>query len=69
MLFIKNDPYLEGSVIFVFISVMMIALVMLIKDMDNPFEFQQGANADVDIDSLLNLGKYFDERDEKLKET
>jgi hypothetical protein len=45
---------------------MLIALVMLIKDMDNPFEFQQGTSADVDIDTLLNLGTYFEEREAKL---
>jgi len=66
MLFIKNEPYLEGSVIFVFLSLMLIALVFLIKDMDNPFEFQQGTSADVDIDTLLNLGTYFEEREAKL---
>jgi hypothetical protein len=66
MLFVKNDPYLEGSVIFVFLSLMLIALVFLIKDMDNPFEFHQGTSADVDIDTLLNLGTYFEEREAKL---
>jgi hypothetical protein len=67
MLFIKNDPYLEGSVIFVFLSLMLVALVFLIKDMDNPFEFQPGTSADVDIDTLLNLGTYFEEREANLQ--
>jgi hypothetical protein len=67
MLFIKNDPYLEGSVVFVFLSLMLIALVLLIKDMDNPFEFREGTNADVDIQTLLNLGEYFEEREAKLE--
>jgi hypothetical protein len=67
MLFIENDAYLQGSVIFVFLSLMLIALIFLIKDMDNPFEFQQGTSADVDIDSLLNLGSYFEEREAKLE--
>lgn len=66
MLFVENDRYLEGSLIFVFLSLMLIALVMLIKDMDNPFEFQQGTSADVDINSLLNLGSYFEEREANL---
>jgi hypothetical protein len=67
MLFIENDAYLQGSVIFVFLSLMLIALIFLIKDMDNPFEFQQGTSADVDIDPLLNLGSYFEEREAKLE--
>jgi hypothetical protein len=67
MLFIENDAYLQGSVIFVFLSLMLIALIFLIKDMDNPFEFQQGTSADVDIDTLLNLGSYFEEREAKLE--
>jgi hypothetical protein len=66
MLFVENTRFLEGSLIFVFLSLMLIALVMLIKDMDNPFEFQQGTSADVDIDTLLNLGTYFEEREAKL---
>lgn len=66
MLFIKNDPYLEGSVIFVFLSLMLIALVLLIKDMDNPFEFHQGTSADVDVETLLKLGTYFEEREANL---
>jgi len=66
MLFVETPRYLEGSIIFVFLSLMLIALVMLIKDMDNPFEFQQGTSADVDIDTLLNLGSYFDEREANL---
>lgn len=66
MLFIQNDPFIQSSVIFVFLSLMLIALMMLIKDMDNPFEFQQGTSADVDIETLLSLGKYFEEREENL---
>jgi hypothetical protein len=66
MLFVENEHFLEGALIFVFLSLMLIALVMLIKDMDNPFEFQQGTSADVDIDSLINLGAYFEEREANL---
>lgn len=67
MLFIENEPYIEGSVIFVFLSLMLISLVMLIKDMDNPFEFHQGTSADVDIETMLNLAQYFEEREANLK--
>ncbi|MGZ8880073.1 MAG: hypothetical protein ACXW1N_07080 [Halobacteriota archaeon] len=69
MLFVQNDLYLEGSIVFVFLSLILIALVMLIKDMDNPFEFYEGMSADVDVDTLLNLEQYFEEREARLKKT
>lgn len=55
MLFIENGPYLEGPIIFVFLSLMLIALFLLIKDMDDPFAFRPGTNADVNIDTLINV--------------
>ncbi len=67
MLFIENDHYIEGSVVFVFLSLMLIALVLLIKDMDNPFEFNLDTSADVDINTLLTLGSYFEEREANLE--
>ena len=70
MLFLDSGQrYLEGSVIFMFLSLILIALLMLIKDMDNPFQFQKGTSADVDINTLLNLGQYFEEREARLKKT
>jgi len=68
LIFAKIDPYIEGTVIFAVISIMLIALLFLIKDMDNPFEFGAGTNADVDIQTLLDLEKYFDERDNDFPE-
>jgi hypothetical protein len=48
---------LFGSVSFVLIS-----LLMLIKDMDNPFEFGKKTSADVDLTILFDLEKEFENR-------
>jgi hypothetical protein len=64
LLFVKVDPAIDGIVIFAVISIMLIALIFLIKDMDNPFEFGEGTHADVDIQLLVNLETYFDEREQ-----
>ena len=63
MLFIKMDPLFEGTIIFAVISVMLIGLLLLIRDMDNPFEFGPGTYADVDLETLVYLETYFDEQD------
>ncbi len=62
LLFVKIDPTLDGIVIFAVISIMLIGLIFLIKDMDNPFEFGEQTHADVDIQLLVDLEPYFDER-------
>ena len=63
LLFIKMDTLLESTIIFAVISVMLIGLLLLIHDMDNPFEFGPGAYADVDLETLVFLETYFDEQD------
>ena len=70
LLFIKIDPYLEGVIIFAVIVTMLIGLLFLIRDMDNPFEFGAHTYADVDMETLVYLESYFDSQDaemEKLK--
>jgi hypothetical protein len=62
LLFMKIDPAIDGIVIFAVISIMLVALIFLIKDMDNPFEFGEQTHADVDIQLLVDLEKYFGER-------
>jgi len=59
LLFVKIDPTIDGVVMFAVISIMLIALIFLIKDMDNPFEFGQNTYADVDIQLLVDLETYF----------
>ena len=70
LLFVKIDPYFEGTIIFGVISSMLLGLLLLIRDMDNPFETGSHTYADVDLETLIYLETYFDERDaemEKLK--
>jgi len=63
MLFLKMDGIFESTIIFVVICTMLIGLLLLIHDMDNPFEFGPDAFADVDLDTLVYLESYFDEQD------
>jgi hypothetical protein len=63
MIFIKMDPYIEGIIIFAVIVTMLIGLLLLIRDMDNPFEFGSHTYADVDIETLVYLDSYFDSQD------
>jgi len=63
MLFVKIDPLAESIVIFAVICSMLIGLVLLIRDMDNPFEIGDHTFADVDLETLNYLETYFDEQD------
>jgi hypothetical protein len=63
MLVVKMDPLLEGTIIFAVICSMLVGLVLLIRDMDNPFEIGDHTYADVDLETLDYLGTYFDEQD------
>lgn len=63
MLFVKIDPLLEGTIIFAVTCSMLIGLVLLIHDMDNPFEIGAHTYADVDLETLNYLETYFDEQD------
>lgn len=60
LLFIKLDPYYEGVVIFTVLCMLLTALLMLIKDMDNPFEVGKNSYADVDLFLLWDLEKKLD---------
>ena len=63
MLFVKIDPLAESTIIFAVICSMLIGLVLLIRDMDNPFEIGDHTFADVDLETLNYLETYFDEQD------
>lgn len=63
LLFIKMDPFLEGVIIFGVVCSMLIGLLLLIRDMDNPFEIGSHTYADVDLETLNYLTTYFDEQD------
>lgn len=66
LLFVKIDPLLEGTIIFGVISSMLIGLLLLIRDMDNPFEIGTHTYADVDLETLVYLETYFDEQDAEM---
>jgi len=55
LLFAKLDPYYQGLIIIGSISFVLVSLILLIKDMDNPFEVGNYSIADVDISILFNL--------------
>ena len=61
LFFVKLDPYYEGLILFTVLSMLMIALLLLIKDMDNPFEVGQKTFADIDLFLLWDLEKKLDE--------
>lgn len=67
LLFINMDPYLEGVIIFAVICSMLIGLLLLIRDMDNPFEIGSNTYADVDLETLSYLTTYFDEQDAEME--
>ncbi|MFA4824092.1 MAG: hypothetical protein WC593_02935 [Methanoregula sp.] len=67
LLFVKIDPLLEGTIIFGVISSMLIGLLLLIRDMDNPFEIGTHTYADVDLETLAYLDTYFDEQDAEME--
>ena len=67
LLFVKIDPLLEGTIIFGVISCMLIGLLLLIRDMDNPFEIGTHTYADVDLETLVYLDTYFDEQDREME--
>lgn len=67
LLFVKIDPYYEGTIIFAVISSMLLGLLLLIRDMDNPFEIGSHTYADVDLETLDYLETYFDEQDAVMK--
>jgi hypothetical protein len=56
LLLLKIDPYYEGLLLIGVISLILISVVLLIRDMDNPFE----GYATVDLRQLYKLDKYLD---------
>jgi hypothetical protein len=55
LLFIQIEPYYGGLAIIGATSVLLIGILMLIKDMDNPFEVNKNTYADVDLSLLWSL--------------
>jgi hypothetical protein len=57
LLFVNLDHFYEGLVLFFVISMLLVALLLLIKDMDNPFEVGKKTYADIDLFLLWDLEK------------
>jgi hypothetical protein len=57
LLFVKIDLWYEGVVLFTVITALLISLILLIKDMDDPFEVGKKSYADVDLSILFDLEK------------
>ena len=58
LLFSIVDPYLIGMSIIFTVSFLIFGILMLIKDMDNPFETGGRGSADVDLSHIYKLDKY-----------
>ncbi len=55
--------YWEGLLLFGSVSFLLVSVLMLIKDMDNPFEVGDNSFADVDLTVLFDLEPRLDEND------
>jgi hypothetical protein len=62
LFFVRLDPYYEGLVLFTVLCMLLTALLLLIKDMDNPFEVGKSTFADIDLFLLWDLEKKLDEK-------
>jgi hypothetical protein len=58
----KMEHYHDGLLLFGSVSFILISLLLLIKDMDNPFEYGNKTSADVDLSVLFNLEKELENR-------
>ena len=62
LFFVRFDPYYEGLVLFFVLCMLLTALLLLIKDMDNPFEIRKNTYADIDLFLLWDLERKFDKK-------
>ncbi len=58
LLFTTMNPYYEGLLLFAATAFVLVSLLLLIKDMDNPFEVGKNSSADVDLSILFRLEEY-----------
>ena len=58
LLFSLVDPYVIGMVIIFTVAFLISGILVLIKDMDNPFETGGTGSADVDLSHIYKLEKY-----------
>jgi hypothetical protein len=55
LLLLKVDPAIDGIALFATLSAVKISLILLIKEMDDPFEVGKRIFAEVDLAVLLDL--------------
>jgi hypothetical protein len=55
LLFTKMDPFYEALALFSSITFVLVGILLLINDMDNPFEVGKKSSADVDLSILFTL--------------
>jgi hypothetical protein len=64
LLFAIVDPYMIGMFIIFTVTFLIVGILMLIKDMDNPFETGGKGSADVDLSHVYKLDKYLKNHEE-----
>lgn len=64
LLFSIVDPYFIGMFMVFIVSFLVFGILMLIKDMDNPFETGGTGSADVDLSHIYKLEKYLNTHNE-----
>jgi hypothetical protein len=60
LLFTKMDPYYEALALFSSVTFVLVSVLLLIRDMDNPFEVGRRTSAEVDLTILFRLEKELD---------
>jgi hypothetical protein len=55
LMFTRMDPWYEGILLYGAVTFVLTSLLMLIQDMDNPFEYGKNSAADVDLKILFKL--------------
>jgi hypothetical protein len=58
LFFVKLDPFYEGLIMFTVLVSLLVSILLLIRDMDNPFEYNRKSFADVDFTPLFELGEH-----------
>lgn len=64
LLFSMVDPYVIGMIIIFTVTFLITGILVLIKDMDNPFETGGTGSADVDLSHIYKLDKYLKSHDD-----
>jgi hypothetical protein len=55
MLFVKVDPCYEAVIVTVILGFLLVGLVFLISDIDDPFKGHDRSFADVDLEHILKV--------------